>query len=343
MSTIEIDGSLGEGGGQILRTGVALSAITGKGTRFFNIRAGRSKPGLRMQHLTAVKAAARICNARITGAKVGSMELLFEPGEIRGGDYEFCISTAGSACLVFQTVLYPLLFASVPSRIRFEGGTHNSKSPNFHFLERSFLPLLLRMGAKVELTLERFGFFPRGGGVFFATIYPTTELEGLELMDTPTITQKRAIALLSRLPRHIGERELTVVAKELGLQKNQMEIQEVNSPGPGNVLMLEIKRGFAITKMVTGFGERGIRAEDVARKASREMKKYVDSSIPVGEYLTDQLLLPMALGQGGEFRTSTLSMHTKTNMQTISNFLDIRFECFEEQGTVVVRVSKNTP
>ena len=161
---IEIDGSFGEGGGQIIRSSLALSAVTGRPFHIANIRAGRKKPGLKLQHVTAVKAATRICNARTEGAELQASEITFEPQPIVGGHYDFKISTAGSVTLVAQTVLPALMLAEQPSTLTFEGGTHNPWAPPFDFLQRSFLPQLNKFGPRVNVKLERPGFFPNGGG-----------------------------------------------------------------------------------------------------------------------------------------------------------------------------------
>ena len=173
MKMIEIDGSQGEGGGQILRSSLSLAICTQRPFRIANIRANRDKPGLLRQHLTAVKAAAEICGGEVIGAEIGSRELTFKPGALKGGDYSFAIGTAGSSTLVLQTVLPPLLTAAEPSVVRISGGTHNKGSPPFDFLQRAFLPLIARMGARVELELLSYGFYPKGGGVIVATITPS--------------------------------------------------------------------------------------------------------------------------------------------------------------------------
>ena len=213
--TILIDGSTGEGGGQILRTSLALSAVTRQPIRIEKIRAGRQKPGLLRQHLTAVNAVAEITGARVEGAEIGSTELTFKPGAIVAGEYHFAVGTAGSATLVFQTVLPPLLLAGGESRLVLEGGTHNPHAPPFDFLERCFLPLLRRMGAQVEATLVRPGFYPAGGGRFEAVITPMAKLQPFELLERGTAGVRRAKVLLANLPSSIAEREMALLRTRL--------------------------------------------------------------------------------------------------------------------------------
>ncbi|HEV2856561.1 MAG TPA: RNA 3'-terminal phosphate cyclase [Thermoanaerobaculia bacterium] len=320
---IELDGSMGEGGGQILRSSLALSMRTGTPVRIRDIRARRARPGLMRQHLTAVQAAARVSGARIEGDEVGSREISFEPGEVRPGEYRFDIGTAGSATLILQTVLPALLHAGGPSVLLLEGGTHNPQAPPFDFLDRAFLPLLRRMGARVEAVLERPGFYPAGGGRIRVTVSPSGPLDGLELLERGEILEQRAIAILSALPRHIAERELRHVEGETGWAPSAFEIREVRSPGPGNVLLLEVETA-AVTEVFTGFGEKGVRAEEVAERALREMRRWLDSGVPVGEHLADQLLLPLALAGSGSFVTLPLSLHATTQIDLIPRFLDVR-------------------
>jgi len=334
---LDLDGSMGEGGGQILRTSLALSILTGTPVRLRNIRARRARPGLMRQHLTAVQAAARVSGARVEGAEVGSGEIAFHPAGIWPGDYRFDIGTAGSTTLILQTVLPALLHASGPSRLTLEGGTHNPQAPPFDSLDRVFLPLLRRMGARVEAELERPGFYPAGGGRFSVTIDPPPRLSGLELLDGGEIRSRRAVAILSNLPRHVAERELKVVARETGWSPGDLEVREVASPGPGNILLLEVESE-KVTEIFAGFGEKRVPAEEVAERALREMRRYLEAGVPVGEHLADQLLLPLALAGEGTFATLPLSLHATTQIDLIPRFLDVRIEARKEGGRVVVVV-----
>jgi RNA 3'-terminal phosphate cyclase (ATP) len=319
---IEIDGSFGEGGGQILRTSLALSAITGKPFRIYNIRANRDKPGLRRQHLTAVRAAAEICGGRVSGDAVGSAELTFSPGPIAPGEYTFDIGTAGSTTLVLQAVLPPLLVANGPSRLTLVGGTHNPNCPPYNFLAKSFLPLIERMGPGVESTLERPGFYPAGGGRFTVAVRPAA-LRPIQLPDRGPLKRRLGRAVVANLPRSMALRELGVIARTLSFSDDELRAEEAAAIGPGNVVMIEVESE-AVTEVFTGFGSRGVRAEDVAREAAGAAKRYLDGNVPVGDCLADQLLLPFAIAGGGSFRTLRPTRHTQTNIEVIRLFLDVR-------------------
>jgi RNA 3'-terminal phosphate cyclase (ATP) len=321
---ITIDGTTGEGGGQVLRTSLALSLVTGTPFRIENIRAGRGKPGLLRQHLTAVKAAAAIGQAEVEGAELASRQLTFRPGTVHAGAYTFSVGTAGSAGLVLQTILPPLLTASGPSTLVLEGGTHNPLAPPFDFIALAFLPVLRRMGATVEARLERPGFYPAGGGRFVVTIDPARALSPLELLARGVVRRTRARAILANLPRHIAERELQVIQRRLGWDPSCLEVEVVgNAPGPGNVVLLEIESEH-ITEVFTGFGERHLRAEAVAEQAAEAARRYIAGGVPVGCQLADQLLVPLALARGGVFRTLALTRHTTTNIDVIHQFTDVR-------------------
>jgi RNA 3'-terminal phosphate cyclase (ATP) len=320
---IQIDGSHGEGGGQIIRTALTLSLATGTPFCISNIRAGRKRPGLLKQHLTAVKAAAEIGNASTQGADLHSRSLVFEPGEVTPGDYHFSIGTAGSSTLVLQTLLPVLLKARAPSTLRLEGGTHNAYAPPFDFVDEAFLPLINRLGPTCTATLDRRGFYPAGGGKLQVTVQPSAELEPLDLIEPGPIQDVHARAIVSRLPRHVAERELKVLAKQLGLQDRQTEIvEDTTSPGPGNAVVVVI-RSETTAEIVTSFGSKGVPAERVAKNAAREAQAYIDAAVPVGSHLADQLLVPLALGSGGSYVTMQPTPHTETNIETIQKFLDV--------------------
>jgi RNA 3'-terminal phosphate cyclase (ATP) len=337
---MELDGSHGEGGGQILRTSLALSMVTGTPVRIRNIRARRSKPGLQRQHLVAVQSAARISGARVTGAEIGSMTLSFVPGEVTPGEHRLSIGSAGSTTLVLQTVLPPLLCASEPSLLVLEGGTHNPLAPPFEFLDRAYLPLVNRMGPRVQAELELFGFYPAGGGRIMVSVEPVPQLAGFELLERGEIRGREAVALVSRLPRHIAERELDVVAREAGWQPSELRVLEVASPGPGNVLVLAVESD-ALTEVFAGFGQKGVPAEEVAGRTVEEMRRYLDADVPVGEHLADQLLLLFSLAGSGAYATLPLSGHTTTQIDLIPRFLGVSIRV-EESGTRhVVRVSRS--
>lgn len=337
---ITLDGSRGEGGGQILRTGLGLALVTGAPLRIERIRAGRERPGLMRQHRAAVLAAAEIGDARVDGAELGSLALEFHPGRVSPGDYRFAIGSAGSATLVLQTVLPALVRADAPSRIVLEGGTHNPFAPPFDFLARSFLPVLARVGPRVEMVLERHGFYPAGGGRIVVTITPAP-LAPLELLESGARVSRRATAIVAHLPEHIGERELAVVRSRLGWLPDECHlVRAKDSAGPGNALVLELASEH-VTEVVTGFGERDVPAGEVAVKTVRELRAYLAHGAPVGEHLADQLLLPCALAGGGVFVTCEPSNHTRTNAEVVEQLTGVAttFEPHGE-GKTLVRVGK---
>ncbi|GMU36260.1 MAG: RNA 3'-terminal phosphate cyclase [Phycisphaerae bacterium] len=329
---ITIDGSQGEGGGQILRSSLALSMLTGTPFRIEKIRAGRKKPGLLRQHLTAVQAATCVCQARVTGDEIGATRVTFEPSEVRGGEYAFSIGTAGSTTLVLQTVLLPLLTAKTPSRIVLEGGTHNPHAPPFDFLERAYLPLVNRMGPKVRATLEQTGFFPAGGGRIVVEVEPAPTLTGFELLERGALKRRLARATVSRLPVDIAERELHLVSKRLGWSDAELQThEERTSPGPGNVVILVLEHEH-VTEVFTGFGEVGRAAETVAADATQACESYLKSNAPAGEYLTDQIMLPLAAAGSGAFRATGLSRHARTHLDLIARFLPVPIREEGEKG-----------
>ncbi|MFC1742618.1 RNA 3'-terminal phosphate cyclase [Candidatus Riflebacteria bacterium] len=320
---LTIDGSMGEGGGQVLRSSLTMSTLTGKPFHIKNIRAGRKKPGLMRQHLTAVLAASEVSSAKVDGAEIGATRLDFIPGSINAGDYRFTIATAGSCTLVFQTILPALLTAAKPSILHLEGGTHNPLAPPYDFLQKSFVPILCRMGAGIKTTLLRPGFYPAGGGYFRVEIEPVQELKPIELHDRGNALSFTAKAYISRLHENIARRELGVVEKKLGWDINSLEVVTVtNSRGPGNILSLELEYEH-VTEICTGFGSRGVPAEKVAAVAVKEAKRYINSTMPVGRFLADQLLIPFSMAGGGSFNTLPLSRHTRTNIEVIAKFSEL--------------------
>ncbi len=318
---ITIDGSEGEGGGQILRTALSLSVATGKPFTIRSIRVRRTKPGLMRQHLTAVKAAAEISGARVEGAEVGATSLVFSPGPVKAGDYVFRIGSAGSTTLVLQTVLPPLAIAGAPSRIVIEGGTHNMGAPPFEFLDRAFLPLIRRMGFDVTARLTRHGFYPAGGGMIEVGIGPAGDFQPLILEERGAPISRKAEAVLANLSGTVAERELAALAPALGFAPHELFIRsEPNASGPGNCLMVTFEYG-QICEVVTAFGRIGASSEKVAGEAAGEAQTYLASDAPVGSHLADQLILPMALSAGGRFVTATPSSHLLTNIEVVRLFL----------------------
>lgn len=335
---ITIDGSQGEGGGQILRTALALSLVTGQAFRIEHIRAGRKKPGLLRQHLTAVEAAARIGNAEAEGAEIGSLKLTFKPGKVSPGEYAFAVGTAGSATLVLQTVLPALMLADEPSALRLEGGTHNPFAPPFDFLTKTFLPVLNRMGPTVTATLERPGFYPAGGGRFQVSVQPVEKLKPIELLERGELLAKRGRILLAHLPEEIGARQARMLRNKLNWPEDDFEIVRVkNSAGPGNVVMAEVESE-SVHEVFTGFGERDVPSGKVVGGVIDQVREFLAGSAPVGEYLADQLMIPLALAGGGSYRAIKASLHARTNAEVIGRFLDCRLEICDRDGTALFQI-----
>ncbi len=317
---ILIDGAAGEGGGQILRNACALALITGQAFRIVNIRGRRPKPGLMRQHVTAIEAACAIGGAECEGLAVGASEILFRPGRVVPGKYQFSVGTAGSTGLVLQTILMPLLLADAPSRLVLEGGTHNMLAPPFDFIAKVFLPIINRMGPRVEARLLRHGFHPRGGGRIVVDIQPAP-LRRLECLERGTLQSRMAVALTAGLPTAIARREIGIARKLLDdWPEEAFSIRNLPADeGPGNVLLLEAAFE-QVTEIFTGFGKIGTSAEALADGCARRMRGYLASTAFAGPYLADQLLLPFALAGGGCFTTVKPSQHCLTAVDIVARF-----------------------
>jgi RNA 3'-terminal phosphate cyclase (ATP) len=340
---IDIDGSLGEGGGQVLRTSLALSMVTGKPFAMRNVRANRRKPGLRRQHLACVEIARDICGATVRGAEVSSRYLEFAPGPIGGGTHHVDIGSMGAASLVVQTVAVPAIVSGRGLRVAIRGGTHNPMAPPFEFLDRVYLPYLRRMGATIEITLDRHGFLGEaqhdGGarGQLTLNIDAASKLRPIDVVDTPEIDKRRATALLARLPTHVGDREIGVVQARLGWSDAECEVRDIRDGGPGNALLIDLSRG-EYPELISHIGEKGTRAELVAERTCDEVERYLAAGVPVGEHLADQLLLPMAIAHGGRYRCAPLTLHATTNIETIGKFLPLPIRVEPDGDAVIVSV-----
>jgi RNA 3'-terminal phosphate cyclase (ATP) len=286
------------------------------------------------------EAAAAISDAQVAGCEVNSATLVFEPGRVRPGEYSFSIGTAGSCTLVLQTVLPPLLTASAQSVIRISGGTHNKAAPPVDFLNRAFLPLLERMGARVELTLERYGFHPRGGGVIVARITPVARLKSIEISERGQRVRGYAEAYIAGLPLNVAKRELAVIGRRLNWTADQLEVRGLPSDmGPGNAVTITLEHEHII-EVFTGFGEKSRSAESVAEGTVYQVRDYLVHSAPVGEHLADQLLMPMALGGVSAFVTSAPTAHFTSNAEVIAMFTGRRISAQDRGGHHVVSVDR---
>lgn len=328
---LEIDGAQGEGGGQVLRTALTLSMISGTPIRISNIRAGRSKPGLLRQHLTAVLAAQSVSGAEVRGAEAGSRELWFTPGKIAGGQHEFAIGTAGSCTLVLQTILPALWFADAESTVRVSGGTHNPFAPPADFLIQAWLPLMRTMGVDMDIELLRHGFYPAGGGEIEARVHPAGQLKPLTLENRVGTVRETAYAIVAAVPQDVATRELERLVARLGpipCETRSLPSRE----GPGNALMVRLDSG-NVTEVFTTFGERGVSAAKVADLLASAVLEYRASSAAVGEHLADQLVLALALAGAGSFTTMRFSSHLRTNISVVEKFLSVAFDVTQhDQG-----------
>lgn len=341
MSLITIDGAYGEGGGQVLRTATALSAFLGVPVRIQNIRANRKKPGLRPQHLTAVKALQEICRAKVEGAAIGSRELVFNPGPLRSGEYRFEVGTAGSTSLVLQALLLPLAFSEGPSRVTIIGGTHVPWSPPFHYLERVFLPAMARMGIQVALRIPNWGWYPQGGGEIRAEIEPTGCLKPLQLNQVWKPDWIQVLLASSRLPGHIRQREKEQIEERLTRQglAADFEVVEGPSPGPGNMAFIAAgsAQGWA---GFTSLGRKGKRAEEVADEGVDQLLDFLQSGAAAEEHLADQLIPYLALATGpSEIRVPRISSHLETNLWVVGRFCNPEITFQEEGPAIGVRIN----
>jgi len=346
---ILIDGSHGEGGGQVLRTTLTLATLTGRPTCVEHIRAGRRRAGLRPQHLTAVRAAAAVCGAQVEGDELGSQALTFAPTDPPSpGNYTFDVAdaarggSAGSVSLILQTVLLPLALTDGDSHLTLRGGTHVPWAPPASYLEHVFLPILSRMGVHIQMDLIRWGFYPAGGGEIQVRITGRKgPLHPITLAERRELQRVWGTAAVTNLPAHIPQRMAARahnVLADAGLEA-QVEPRRLRGAGPGAGIFLFAKytaasSSEAVAAGFTAYGRKGLPSERVAEAACEELLAHHRSGAPVDPYLTDQLVLPMALAEGAsQVRTSQVSQHLLTNAWVVRKFLarDIRVE--GEPGT----------
>jgi RNA 3'-terminal phosphate cyclase (ATP) len=325
---IEIDGSLGEGGGQVLRTALSLSCITGRPFRIVNIRKGREKTGLMRQHLVSVQAAARIAGAKVIGDTIGSTELIFSPGKVTPGEYAFAIGTAGATSLVLQTLILPLLFAVGQSSLALSGGTHVPFSPSWHYLAEVFVPSLALLGGSIELDLDSCGFYPKGGGNVRCRIKPAVSLSPLHAEQRGRLLRVTGCSAVGNLPCSIAERQRRAALEHLGTLKEygvplEIEIREVTAIGQGTFIFLRGEYEHSVSGF-TAIGARGKPAEIVGGEAADEFLRHHETGMPVDPHLADQLVPYLALAGGTSvYATSRITGHLETNLRITCYFLDI--------------------
>jgi len=337
-----IDGSYGEGGGQILRTSLAFSALLGRPVRITKIRARRPRPGLQPQHLACVQALQRITNARVRGAALDSMELEFVPRGIRGGTYTINIGTAGSVTLLLQCLVLPLLFAPEPSNLRIIGGTDVEHAPTYDYFANVFVPWVSRMGASVSVRLKRRGYYPKGGGEVVISIQPVSKLSPirLERFEEPSVI--RGISHAGALPEHVAVRQAEAASKRLESAGYDADIDvvmysrsEVLCPGSGITLWTE-----NMPIGASSLGAKGVLAEVVGKRAANYLIHQLDAKRPVDMHMADQLIPYMAIADGVSIlRATEATMHLVTNLWVVERFLGVSADVQrEERRSVVVKL-----
>jgi RNA 3'-terminal phosphate cyclase (ATP) len=321
---IPVDGELGEGGGQILRSALTLAAVTAQAFEVKRIRARRARPGLRPQHLAAVRAAAMSCQAQVHGAFDGSPDLRFQPDAVSSGTFDFDIGTAGATTLVLQTVLPALASAGESSRVEITGGTHVPLSPSFHFLARHWTPVVERLGLRPGLSLERAGFAPRGGGRVRAEVAPWGRRAGLDLTRRGALLEVRGLSGAARLRGDVAKRQADAARALLWEQRrleSNWEVLELPAASPGSCLQLEgiFETGRAAFALL---GQRGVRAEVLGERAARGLLRFLElEEASVDPWLADQLAVPIAVaGGGGRLTTSEVTLHLETVAEVLRLF-----------------------
>jgi RNA 3'-terminal phosphate cyclase (ATP) len=329
---IKIDGSIGEGGGQILRSALALSLVTGEGIEIQNIRLHRPKPGLMPQHLKAVEAAAAVGSARVEGAQLQSLALLFAPTTICSGDFEFDVGTAGNTPLVLQTIFLPLSFAQRASSVTLIGGTHVPWSPCFHYLDLHWLPYMRQIGFAAELKLELAGFYPYGGGRMRADIRPATKLTPLDIRERGALKSICGISAIANLDWSVAERQKRQASKRLRELSQDIEIETIQMPSRFRSTMLLLIATFEGSKCCFfGLGELGKRAERVADEAVDQLLQFLATEGAIDHHLADQLILPLALVPGvSELKPDKITKHLITNANVIRMFLPVEIQILGE-------------
>jgi len=347
METVSIDGSFGEGGGQILRTSLALACITGKALHIENIRANRRNPGLAKQHISCVYAARDVTDGTCSGIELGSQVLNFQPGKITGGNFSFDIGSAGSASLVTQTIMPPLFLADKSSTVAVLGGTHNPMSPPYNFFERTFLPAIAQSGFNARCRLLKYGFFPAGGGKLKIDVQPWDK-ESSSAIDFCQPAEKFEISVIiytARLPSHIADRQRGLLLKSAlaftdagkmrlvqPLKFEDIELVDVtDSDGPGNCVMILLS-GQTQKTIFTAFGEKGKPSEKVIREAVNLTTEFLKSGAAIDHFLADQLLIYMTMAVAGSFTTDKLSSHLQTNIEIIKKFIPVDFQVEQREN-----------
>jgi RNA 3'-terminal phosphate cyclase (ATP) len=331
---LEIDGSFGEGGGQVLRTSLSLSCLLNKPFRIFNIRIKRKKPGLMPQHFMGIRALKLISNARVKGDVKGSTELIFEPEEVKAGDYLFDIGTAGSTSLLLQTIILPLIFAKSRSSLSLKGGTHVPFSPTFHYISEVFIPILKKLGISIEIKIESYGFYPKGGGKVRVEIIPSCKIKGMRFLEREEIKKLKGISGVGNLPLSFAERQKDAALKVLASEglKAEIETLSVLTPGQGTFMFLGTETDYCLAGF-SSLGERGKRAELVGEETAKSFLSYYSTSACLDHHMADQIVLYLAIAQEeSSFTTSEISNHLLTNLWVIEKFSNASYKVEGEMG-----------
>ncbi len=331
---LQVDGAQGEGGGQVLRTALALSAIRGVPVDIHSIRARRKAPGLRPQHLTAVTALAQICGAQVEGASIGSQRVLFSPGAVRPGEYRFDVGTAGSTALVLQAILLPLALGTGPSQVTLTGGTHVPWSPPADYLRDVCLPVLAGMGIAARLRVDRWGFYPKGGGRVVVKVEGNADLQPVTLVFRGGNVELRGVSAVANLPRKIAERQRDRVLRRLRAEGRSAEIEvvEADAPGAGTFLLL-VAETAGIPAAFSSLGERGKPAEQVADEAVDALLDFLKAEAALDPHLADQVILPGARALGtSRLTTSRVTQHLLTTVQLVQQLLGCPVQVGGEEG-----------
>src|SRR4030066_2405046 len=345
---LEIDGSFGEGGGQVLRTSLSLSCLLNKPFRIFNIRTKRKKPGLMPQHLMGIRALKLISNARVEGDSVGSTELVFEPGEVKAGDYFFDIGTAGSTSLLLQAIILPLIFAKHTSSLPLKGGTHVPFSPPFHYISGVFIPILNKLGIEVKATIESYGFYPKGGGKVHVEIKTADKIEAANYLERGQLTKVYGLSGVGNLPLSIAERQKNAALTNLVSLGIHAEIEtiSVSTPGQGTFIFLVAETENCLAGF-SSVGERGKTGESGREEAAKKFLDYYSTSACLDRHLADQIVLYLGVAKGeSSFTTAEISGHLLTNLWVIKEFLGIQYAVEGEigkPGKVTINPTPSSP
>jgi len=335
---IDMDGSRGEGGGQILRTSIALSAVTGEPVRIRNIRAGRPNPGLAPSHVTSIEAVARLCDGEADGLYPGSKEITFRPGQLTGGRHEFDVGTAGSISLVLQSCLMPAALSKSRMVMEIRGGTDVKWSPPIDYMRLVHMPMLGMFGPSCTLEISARGFYPEGGGQVVAEVSPAGRLEPVDLEHPGAVLRAEGVAFAQNLPEHVASRTKHAAMKKLldiKQVKVESDLRDGRSTGAGIVLCAVCENTFLGASVL---GERGIRAEALGEGCALDLLETVRSGATVDEHMLDQMIPYMALARGeSRIVAEEMTSHAETNMSVVESFLGKRFETHRKGRLVEVR------